>query len=179
MEIKRLEKTLFAGKRFNVRYLTKGYYDIRSEGTGFRFQYVPFGAEVERSFEDDFFGNWLDNPVAYGAFEDEKLLGYAEGALEQWNNRFRISNICVFDTAVRRRGIGTALIDAILAEATKTGARMAVLETQSCNENAIAFYRKNGFEIIGFDLYAYSNSDPEQHEVRIEMGKNLRKDSIG
>ena len=26
---------------------------------------------------------------------------------------------------------------------------------------------------IGLDLYAYSNSDPERHEVRIEMGKKL------
>lgn len=52
-----------------------------------------------------------------------------------------------------------------------SGARMGVLETQSCNENAIAFYRKNGFEIIGFDLYSYQNTDPERHEIRIEMGK--------
>jgi len=51
------------------------------------------------------------------------------------------------------------LIKEILAEAEREGARMAVLETQSCNENAIAFYRKNGFDIIGFDLYAYSNTD--------------------
>jgi len=48
---------------------------------------------------------------------------------------------------------------------------MSVLETQSCNENAIAVYRKNGFEIIGFDLYSCSNTDPERHEIRIEMGK--------
>jgi len=37
----------------------------------------------------------------------------------------------------------------------------------------IVFYRKNGFDIIGFDLYAYTNTDPERHEVRIEMGKQL------
>ena len=49
--------------------------------------------------------------------------------------------------------------------------RMLVLDTQSCNENAIAFYRKNGFDMIGFDLYSYSNTDPERHEVRIEMGR--------
>lgn len=48
---------------------------------------------------------------------------------------------------------------------------MSVLETQSCNENAIAFCRKNGFEIIVFDLYSYQNTDPERHEIRIEMGK--------
>ena len=51
---------------------------------------------------------------------------------------------------------------------------MIVLETQSCNENAITLYRKNGFEMIGFDLYAYSNDDPERHEVCFEMGKKLK-----
>lgn len=61
----------------------------------------------------------------------------------------------------------------ILREAKESGARMVVLETQTCNENAIAFYRKMGFELIGFDLYAYSNSDPNRHEIRIEMGKKL------
>lgn len=65
----------------------------------------------------------------------------------------------------------------ITETAESTGARMIVLETQSCNESAIAFYRKNGFSIIGFDLYAYSNNDPERHEVRIEMGKKLREPS--
>ena len=175
VEIRRLEKESFAGKRFTARYMTKGYYDIRAAENGFDINYVLFDTAVERSFEDEFFSEWLGEPVAYGAFEGETLLGFAEGAPETWNNRFRISNICVFDTAARHRGIGAALLDAILTEAEKAGARMAVLETQSCNENAIAFYRKNGFEIIGFDLYAYSNADPECHEIRIEMGKKLGK----
>ena len=80
----------------------------------------------------------------------------------------------MFDSAKRSAGIGTALIEVITKEAMASGARMMVLETQSCNENAIAFYKKHGFDIIGFDLYAYSNSDPERHEVRIEMGKKIR-----
>ena len=80
----------------------------------------------------------------------------------------------MFENAKRGSGVGTALLDAIQEAAVPTGARMIVLETQSCNENAIAFYRKNGFEIIGFDLYAYSNDDPERHEVRFEMGKKLK-----
>ena len=64
-------------------------------------------------------------------------------------------------------------MDAITKAAKASGARMMVLETQSRNENAIAFYKKNGFELIGFDLYAYSNTDPERHEVWVEMGKKL------
>ena len=120
-----------------------------------------------------FLGEWLENPVAYGAFENGKLLGFVEGFLESWNHRFRISTICVFEDAARGRGIGGLLMAAALRAANAAGARMAVLETQSCNERAIAFYRKQGFEIMGFDLYAYSNEDPQQHEVRIEMGKKL------
>lgn len=96
-----------------------------------------------------------------------------EGAPEKWNNRYRISNICVFDSTRRHSGVGTALMAAILQVAKESGARMAVLETQTCNEQAIAFYRKNGFDLISFDLYAYTNADPERHEIRIEMGKPL------
>ena len=87
---------------------------------------------------------------------------------------FRISNLCVFDKAARGQGIGSMLMARITEAARARGARMLVLETQSCNEAAIAFYRKNGFSVIGFDLYAYSNADPERREVRIEMGKKLQ-----
>ena len=135
--------------------------------------YTRFEAPVERSFDDTIFAEWLENPIACGAFENDRLLGFAEGFLEVWNNRFRISNICVFDPAARGMGVGGALMEAIRRSAQASGARMIVLETQSCNENAIRFYRRHGFEIIGFDLYSYSNADPERHEIRIEMGKKL------
>jgi ribosomal protein S18 acetylase RimI-like enzyme len=57
--------------------------------------------------------------------------------------------------------------------AKEKGARMLVLETQSCNVAAIAFYLKQGFVLIGFDSAAYSNTDLEKKEVRIEMGLTL------
>ena len=177
MIIKPLDKETYAGRKFTARYKTKGFYDIRPSDFGFRIEYIPFGETVERSFDDEIFSEWLDKPVAFGAFENDVLAGYAEGFLEEWNNRFRISNICIFESDGRGRGIGTRLMETITKEAELLGARMIVLETQSCNEKAIAFYKKNGFKIIGFDLYAYSNSDPERHEVRLEMGKKLQADS--
>ena len=173
MEIIKLDPEKYAGQKFTARYATNGYYDIVRTDGGFDIKYKHFDSPVERSFDDCFFGEWLEAPVAYGAFEGDRLLGYVEGASESWNNRYRISNICVFDGANRHGGIGSALMSAILRDAKESGARMAVLETQTCNENAIAFYLKNGFELIGFDLYAYTNTDPEQHEIRIEMGKKL------
>lgn len=173
MEFVKLDPEQYAGQKFTLRYRTNGYYDIRRTDMGFQIGYEHFEKPTEMSFDDDMFNDWLEDPVAYGAFENGQLLGYVEGTLEKWNNRYRISNICVFDHARRHGGIGTALMNTILHEAKESGARMVVLETQTCNENAIAFYRKNGFEMIGFDLFAYTNTDPERHEIRIEMGKQL------
>ncbi len=173
MEIRKLDPAVYAGRKFTARYRTNGYYAILPCESGFQMRYTAFEAPVEKSFDDKFFGEWLDHPVAYGVFEGDRLVGYVEGAIEGWNNRYRISNICIFDFENRSRGIGSVLIKTILREAESAKARMAVLETQTCNENAIAFYRRNGFEIIGFDLYSYSNDDPEKCEVRIEMGKKL------
>lgn len=173
MEIRKLDPAVYAGRKFTARYRTNGYYAILPCESGFQMRYTAFEAPVEKSFDGKFFGEWLDHPVAYGVFEGDRLVGYVEGAIEGWNNRYRISNICIFDFENRSRGIGSVLIKTILREAESAKARMAVLETQTCNENAIAFYRRNGFEIIGFDLYSYSNDDPEKCEVRIEMGKKL------
>jgi hypothetical protein len=50
---------------------------------------------------------------------------------------------------------------------------MLVLETQSCNVEAIQFYLKHGYELIGFDVAAYSNQDTEKNEVRLELGLKL------
>jgi len=41
--------------------------------------------------------------------------------------------------------------------------------TNGCDDD-----KNNGFHIIGFDRYAYSNNGPEEHNMRIEMGMNHR-----
>jgi ribosomal protein S18 acetylase RimI-like enzyme len=48
--------------------------------------------------------------------------------------------------------------------------RAMMLETQSCNENAIAFYIAQGFSFFGFDRSCYGNKDIENCEVRLELG---------
>lgn len=173
MKILPLEKSRYQGSEFTVEYETEGFYEIARLQSGFTVTFKKFPSPRRRGFKDKFFNEWLEDPIAYGAFEGGKLLGFAEGFHEKWNNRFRLSNICVFDKEQRHRQIGSQLLAAITAEAAKAQARMIVLETQSCNEKAISFYRKNGFDIIGFDLYSYSNEDPEKEEVRIEMGKKI------
>lgn len=173
MIIRELEREKYAGMKFTSRYVTGGFWDIEQSGSDFKITYKTFEEPAEKSFDDTIFGEWLENPVAFGAFDGENLCGIVEGSMETWNNRFRISNICIFDEQNRRNGLGGRLMDTIIAHAKSCGARMVVLETQTCNERAISFYKKMGFQIIGFDLYSYTNSDPERNEIRIEMGRFL------
>ena len=51
--------------------------------------------------------------------------------------------------------------------------RALLLETQSCNVGAIAFYLKEGFSLFGFDACCYSNEDIPRGEVRLELGMYL------
>ncbi len=139
MEIMKLEAETYAGQKFTVRYETNGYYDIQIAESGFQMQYKSFDTPVEMAFDDRFLNEWLEAPEAFGVFENGQLLGYVEGSLESWNNRYRISNICVFDETRRHSGIGTLLMDTILTAARQSGARMVVLETQTCNEKRDRF----------------------------------------
>lgn len=123
MEIWQLDPAVYAGRKFTARYRTKGYYDICAAEDGFRLRYVPLGAPMVKSFDDEFFGEWLEEPVAFGAFEGERLLGYVEGAPESWNKRYRISNICIFEENARGKGLGTLLMQAIQRAAEAAGAR--------------------------------------------------------
>lgn len=172
IEIKPLNSANYKGKKYLFSYQTPGYYNLIAEEWSFRFLYEDFAEPQTRSFEDELIGDWLEKPVLFGAFENGALAGLIEGSMETWNNRFRISNIFVFE-GYRQRQIGTQLMNHILYTAKKSNARMAVLETQSCNIPAIHFYLKMGFHIIGFDTCAYSNNDIEKHEIRIEMGLEL------
>lgn len=159
----------FKNKTYDFRYTSAGYYDLVYDDFNFSFKYQPYDEPKQLGFMDTLLGDWLENPVLYGVYEADELLGIIELSMESWNNRLRISNILVFEN-YRGSGVGTQLMHQAKAYAQELGARMIVLETQSCNKPAITFYQKHGFKIIGFDYASYSNEDVSKHEIRIEMG---------
>lgn len=163
----------YAGKEYETEVFSDAYLDIEPQDEGFSMRWIKVPEKFRMPLKDTMLSDWLEEPVAYGVFAGSELLGFVEGFLERWNNRFRVTNICIFDSSARRRGLGKMLLERVLIDAKKSGARMVVLETQSFNSAAIAFYQKNGFEIIGFDRFAYSNEGPAEHNMRIEMGKKL------
>ena len=73
MEIKKLDPVQWRGYGFTARYQTGGCWDIVPVEEGFRMEHHSFGKVEERSFNDTLFGEWLEAPVVYGAFQDGEL----------------------------------------------------------------------------------------------------------
>ena len=99
MIIKQLNCDEYKGRQYKAEVRSDKYLSIETEGEGFSIEWVVADKEIVEPLENDMLSDWLDNPVAFGAFEGDAL--------------------------------------------------------------------------IGFDRYAYSNDGPEEHNMRIEMGKKL------
>ena len=86
-----------------------------------------------------------------------------------------VTELWVADT-LRGKGLGKQLMDKAKEVAQKQKRRALMLETQSCNTNAIGFYLHEGFELIGFDTCCYTNNDIGRREVRINLGYFFNRD---
>ena len=107
---------------------------------------------------------------AYGIVSDSgDLLACIEVCPEEWSNRLMVTELWVSDE-LRDKGIGKRLMDKAKEIAINQKRRAIILETQSCNVNAIGFYLHEGFELIGFDTCCYTNNDIKRREVRIDLG---------
>lgn len=134
------------------------------------------GTPIEWAFFVNAFASgassWLCASIFYGAFdENNNLIGFIEGSISEWNNRFLIANFVVFDTRFRGKGIGSSLIDQMENGAKERGAGSIYLKTENTNTSAISFHKAKGYSIIGFDQYAYSEKG---ERMPIYMGKRLQ-----
>ncbi len=124
----------------------------------------------EYDFPDSLYQEHWEKAEAYGVVSDGgDLLACIEVCPEEWSNRLMVTELWVSDE-LRGRGIGKKLMDKAKKIAIKQKRRAVILETQSCNTNAIGFYLHEGFELIGFDTCCYTNNDIKRREVRINLG---------
>jgi len=174
-EIAQLDCKRWEGHQLMFRYVANNYYDLEIEQSekGFITTLIkkPFDIPFEKEPDDTdiLFQPWWDDVKAWGIVVNEQLLAVIETAVEKWSNRLIVTELWIDDDH-RRQGIATALMNMAKKRAQDEKRRVLMLETQSCNEGAIAFYLQYGFELIGFDKYAYQNNDIERKEVRINMG---------
>ena len=130
----------------------------------------------EYNFPDKLYQDHWEGAEAYGILSGAgELLACVELCPEEWSNRLMVTELWVADP-FHRRGFGTRLMDLAKEKAREQGRRAIILETQSCNVRAIAFYRRRGFRLIGFDACCYANNDIARHEVRFNFGYFLKKE---
>ena len=159
-------------------YETSEYYDVDILDNHDQIQCSlvkrTFPEPVLKEFKDRLYEDYYKNAEAFGYFIGDSLMGIVEINHEKWCNRMRVTQLLI-EHDHRRKGIGQMLMKYVELHAKKLGARMLVLETQSCNVPAIDFYKKNGYRFIGIDTASYGNRDIEQKEVRLEFGKFINQ----
>jgi len=162
----------------NSHYVTTGYYDLsivhELEAWKINLTLKPLEKPLEKKYTGTFFEKHIEEPRVFAAVLNGNQVGWIELGYEKWNNRMRIWEFLVKEE-FRRMGIGSLLMHFAANIAREKGARMLVLETQSCNVPAIAFYLKEGFNLIGFDSAAYSNEHIKKKEVRLDLGLALEQ----
>ncbi|MBR4289442.1 MAG: GNAT family N-acetyltransferase [Oscillospiraceae bacterium] len=164
-----LDRKKYEGYKLTFSYCTDRCYHVNATDLGMTLEERKFPTVQEKQFTDELFGDWLEKPVALGAFDGDTLAGVIEGSAESWHNVFRISNILVMEP-YRGKGIGRELMNRMLEYARSIpNCRGTILETQSCNYPAISFYRKQGFALSRIDLREYSNEDVQRNEVRLDF----------
>ena len=186
-EIIHLPKENWKGTPIMIRYTTEEYYDLETtvDSNGFNVKMVKkqFESPVTHSpeeydFPDSLYQDHWEKADAYGIVCEQdgkkELLACIELCPEEWSNRLMVTELWVADK-LHRQGIGTKLMNFAKELAKKQGRRAIILETQSCNVRAIAFYLSQGFELIGYDTCCYTNLDVERHEIRFDFGYFLHK----
>lgn len=180
IQIKRIFPSEYPhNKTILFSYQSKYYFDIdihyKSENMGWIFEWTKkeFKSVFIKHLEENFFSDYKENAEYYYVItENGDEIGQMCIGYYSWNNKAILWDIYI-DPSYQRMGIGTQLIAFAEERAKIFGSRVLALECQSSNYNAITFYRKNGFELTGFDLVKYSNNDLEKHEIGLEMSKTL------
>lgn len=132
-------------------------------------QYDHLDDETLKSYQDA-----LEAGFTLGAYDGAELAGIAVTMPEHWNSSLWVREFHVAE-GYRGRGIGHALMEALIEKGRGAQFRVIVCETQTTNVPAIRFYRRLGFTFDGFDLSYYSNDDWPDGEVAVFMKRRLDK----
>lgn len=176
-----LPKAEWKGTPIMMRYTTEEYFDVEisecpdvfeAKLAKKKFDTPVTHSPEEYDFPDSLYQDHWEKAEAYGMYTEEngerKMLACIEVCPEEWSNRLMVTELWV-DDSLHRQGVGTALMNKAKEVAKAQGRRAIILETQSCNVRAIAFYRSQGFQLLGFDTCCYTNRDIKRHEVRINL----------
>ncbi len=102
--------------------------------------------------------NWRRDECFLVAEEGGVVRGFIDMTVQTWHMTGWINNLVVTKRS-RRRGIGSALLQAAMQWGYEKGLKQVIAETQTKNYPAICFYQKHGFILCGFNDHYYLNQD--------------------
>jgi ribosomal protein S18 acetylase RimI-like enzyme len=180
MKIRQIFQSEYPNNKKEVLEYTSDFYyhltktkKLSNKGWTFDWEKKPFKSTYKKIWEGVFFEPYKTN-AEYYVLEDDNGKEIGVLVFEHLNHskRTRIWDIMVH-TQYLRQGYGTYLLQFVEENARKKGQRSLVLECQNTNTKAVDFYIRNGFELVGFDLEAYTEEQGNGIEVRFEMGKKF------
>jgi ribosomal-protein-alanine N-acetyltransferase len=107
--------------------------------------------------------------ISLGAFRQERLIGYL--IVSRYVDAWHVMNLAV-ETAWRRRGVATQLLEELFARTEGTAERGYTLEVRPSNPAAISLYEKLGFQARGVRRGYYL----DDHEDALIMWKDADED---
>jgi [ribosomal protein S18]-alanine N-acetyltransferase len=105
-------------------------------------------------------------PKRSAAIEHSRIAGYI--VARETAGELHINNVAVREQ-YRRKGIGSALLEQIVHEATRLGVKIAFLEVRSGNTAAQALYGKCGFKAIATRANYYSEPREDAVVMTLEL----------
>lgn len=182
-EIVHLPKEKWKGTIIPRTYRKDKYYDACinqiDEGFSIEIEKKEFTKPVKHTPEEYAFPcklyeeHW-ENAYAWGVLADGELIAAMETNQENSSNRLKITILWVMEK-YQKQGIGRALIEIAKEQARRERRRVIILETPSCNVDAIDFYQYQGFGLIGVDACCYTNNDLQKKEVKLGFGLLLEE----
>ena len=118
-----------------------------------RVEPAPIGQKVYELSESLFHLHDGRDRVLFLAKEGEAIAGYI-AASHGWNGCSVVVHFAVA-RPFRRRGLGSAMMNEVVAWTCAIGLGAIRLETQTNNVAACRFYQSYGFELGGYDRYLY------------------------
>jgi len=123
------------------------------------------------------FGNFADSLAAgydgwvfEAQLEPRDLLGYA---IVMWlPDEVHLLNLSV-DAAMQGRGLGAQMLDWLMQDASRRGARSILLEVRPSNTPALRLYERKGFARVGLRRRYYPSHDGGREDA-IVMTRLLR-----
>ena len=176
IELRKLDPKKLTGRVNVFQYESPGHYKVsiseKEDGWTIGLKMENFPETFRKSEREKVVTHYKGDSEIHAAFVDGAEAGFIQFEYQEWCNSVRVWDIDILPE-FRRSGIGRALMELCISRAKELDARRVILETQTSNLKAIAFYRAMGFELAGLDASNYHNDDIARNEVRLEMALYL------